>query len=102
MCSSDLLAKYNAQGRAGRGVRTMDITSKTGNIVDAVVVEPEDKLMVLTENGVAIRTSIAEIRATGRSTQGVKLINLNDGDKVATIERILNTAEVEDQLNGAS
>lgn len=96
------LSKYNAQGRAGRGVRTMDITTKTGNIVDAVVVEPEDKLMVLTENGVAIRTSIAEIRATGRSTQGVKLINLNDGDKVATIERILNTAEVEEQINGAS
>ena len=77
----------------------MDVTSKTGPIIDAAVVEPEDKLMVLTESGVTIRMDIASIRAAGRSTQGVKLISLDDGDKVVTIERLIRTEEVEEVVN---
>jgi DNA gyrase subunit A len=91
------LSKYRAQGRGGRGIKTMDVTSKTGPIVDAAVVEPEDKLMVLTESGVTIRMDIQTIRAAGRSTQGVKLINLGDGDKVATIERLISADDIEEE-----
>jgi DNA gyrase subunit A len=93
------LASYRAQGRGGRGIKTMDVTPKTGPVIDAAVVEPEDVLMVLTESGVAIRMNIKEIRSAGRSTQGVKLINLTAGDKVATMERLISTDEVEEVAN---
>ena len=96
------LASYRAQSRGGKGIKTMNITPKTGPIVDAAVVEPEDKLMVLTEKGVTIRMDIRGIRSTGRSTQGVRLINLDEGDLVATIERLINTEEVEEEANAAA
>ncbi|MCW3051780.1 MAG: gyrase subunit, partial [Chthonomonadales bacterium] len=90
---------YRDQSRGGRGLITMNVTSKTGPIVDAAVVEPDDKLMVLTESGVAIRMDIGPIRKTGRSAQGVKLINLNDGDRVTTIEPLISTEDAEEAAN---
>jgi DNA gyrase subunit A len=93
------LSKYRSQSRGGRGIKTMDITAKTGSIVDAAVVEPEDTLMVLTKNGVAIRFAISTVRESNRSTQGVKLITPTEGDVVATISRLLSTNEVE-EING--
>ena len=96
------LSRYNAQTRGGRGVITMNVTPKTGPIVDAAVVEPDDKLMVLTEKGVTIRMDIASIRETGRTAQGVTLIRVDSGDRVTTIERLLDTAEVEEQATAAA
>jgi DNA gyrase subunit A len=93
------LSLYRAQGRGGKGIITMDVTSRTGPIIDAAVVEPDDKLMVLTEAGIAINMDIKTIRSTGRSAQGVRLINLNDGDKVVAIERLIETDEVEAVAN---
>jgi DNA gyrase subunit A len=90
---------YRDQTRGGRGLITMNVTTKTGPIVDAAVVEPDDKLMVLTESGVAIRMDIGPIRKTGRSAQGVKLINLNDGDHVSTIEPLISTEDAEEAAN---
>ena len=90
---------YKGQSRGGRGLITMNVTNKTGPIVDAAVVELDDKLMVLTESGVAIRMDIAPIRKTGRSAQGVKLINLNEGDRVSTIEPLLSTEDAEEAAN---
>lgn len=84
------LRHYNKQSRGGRGVLTMKVTKKTGPIVDAAVVRPEDKLMVLTQNGVTIRMDIDTIRTTGRLAQGVTLINVGLGDRVATIEPIID------------
>jgi len=95
------LSSYRAQGRGGRGIITMNVTSKTGPIVDAAVVEPEDKLMVLTEAGVAIRMDVGPIRATGRSTQGVTLIKVGSADRVVTIERLIDTDEVEAEAAAA-
>ena len=89
------LSSYRAQSRGGKGILTMNCTAKTGPIVDAAVVEPTDKLMVLTESGVTIRMEIMTIRSTSRSTQGVKLINLGDGDKVSTIANLLSTEDIE-------
>lgn len=93
------LRLYRAQSRGGRGIKTMDVTTKTGPINEAAVVEPEDTLMVITEKGITIKMDIATIRAAGRSTQGVKLINLTGGDKVTTIERLIPTDEVEEEAN---
>lgn len=93
------LSLYRAQGRGGKGIITMDVTSRTGPIVDAVVVEPEDKLMVLTLKGVTIRMDIMTIRSTGRSAQGVRLISLDEGDQVTTIERLVDTEAVEEEAN---
>lgn len=95
------LASYRAQSRGGRGVTTMNITNKTGPIVDAAVVEPNDKLMVLTEKGITIRMDIDTIRAAGRSTQGVKLINLGEGDRVCTIEPLVDAEAVEQEVEEA-
>jgi DNA gyrase subunit A len=89
------LSQYRAQTRGGRGILTMDITEKTGPIVDAIVVEPDDRLMLITSNGITIRMEVGGIRAAGRSTQGVKLINLDAGDRVATIERLARPEDAE-------
>ena len=96
------MASYRIQSRGGKGIKTMDVTAKTGPVISAAVVEPDDKLMVLSENGITIRMDIASIRATGRSTQGVKLITLNDGDRVAAIERLITAEDVEEAAQEAS
>ncbi len=94
---------YHAQGRGGRGVRTMNITDRTGPIVDIAVVKIEDKLMVLSEKGITIRMDVSTIRNTGRTAQGVKLINLESGDRVVTIERVVDTEQItETETDGAS
>ena len=93
------LSRYSDQKRGGRGLITMNVTPKTGPIVDAAVVEPDDKLMVITERGVTIRMDIATIRETGRSAQGVTLINLDNGDRVTTITRMIETDDLEAQAN---
>jgi DNA gyrase subunit A len=89
------LKDYRAQSRGGKGIITMDITEKTGMIIDAQVVEPDDRLMIITKNGIMIRMEVKTIRSAGRSTQGVKLINLEPGDSVATIERVARVEEAE-------
>ena len=80
----------------------MNVTNKTGPIVDAAVVEPDDKLMVITERGVTIRMDIATIRETGRSAQGVTLIKIDDGDRVTTITRMIDTEDIEAQANATA
>jgi len=89
------LGSYPAQNRGGRGIITMSVNEKTGPIVDAIVVEPDDRLMIITSNGIAIKMEVMGIRAAGRSTQGVKLINLEPGDRVASIERLAREEDVE-------
>ena len=90
------LANYKAQTRGGRGLITMQITEKTGPIVDAAVVEPDDRLMIITKNGITIRMEVAGIRSAGRSTQGVKLINLEPGDQIASIERLAREEDADE------
>lgn len=79
------LDSYRAQTRGGKGIRTMSLTEKGGPIVGGRVVSAEDKAIVLTVNGIAIRMRLNEIRCCGRSTMGVKLINLEEGDSVASV-----------------
>ncbi len=82
------LRDYRSQSRGGKGIQTMALSEKTGVVVDAKVVSKDDRLLIMTENGITIRLRVDDIRSTGRSTQGVKAINLGDGDRVASVERI--------------
>ncbi len=85
--------EYRGQGRGGSGILTMNVTEKTGRIVGAGVVDDTDRLLIMTTNGKGIRVKVKEIRTTGRVAQGVKLINLAEGDQVKTISRIVAGAD---------
>jgi DNA gyrase subunit A len=87
------LDEYRIQGRGGSGILTMNVTEKTGKIVGADVVENDDKLMVMTTSGQSIRCPIQGIRVTGRIAQGVKIINLKEGDQVRSIARVVKAAD---------
>ena len=80
---------YRTQNRGGFGTRTVMRTEKTGDVVAARVVEPEHELMVSTFQGTLIRTTVAEIRETGRTAQGVRIIKLSDEDKVTAMARVI-------------
>ncbi|MBC8063598.1 MAG: DNA gyrase subunit A, partial [Chlorobia bacterium] len=87
------LTEYRVQGRGGSGILTMNCTAKTGKIVGAEIVEQDDKLLVMTVNGKGIRVRVKEIRTTGRVAQGVKLIDLANGDTVRSIARIVQDTD---------
>jgi DNA gyrase subunit A len=87
------LAEYRQQGRGGSGILTMKVTERTGRIAGAEVVDAEDRLIVMTANGKAIRIGVAGIRVTGRFAQGVKLIDLAPGDTVASLARVVQDAD---------
>lgn len=89
---------YRTQNRGGFGTRTVMRTEKTGDVVAAKVVEPEHELMVSTFQGTLIRTTVAEIRETGRVTQGVKIINVVGDDKVTAMARIIPEDKVEEDV----
>jgi DNA gyrase subunit A len=84
---------YRLQTRGGRGVHTMNVTSKTGPVHDALTVQREDRLLMVTKNGIAIRMDVADIRQTGRTAQGVMLQRLESGDVVSSIERMIHQPE---------
>lgn len=83
------ISEYRIQGRGGSGILTMNCTDKTGMIVGAEVVEPDDRLLLMTVKGKGIRIRIKEIRETGRVAQGVKLVNMAGADQVASIARVV-------------
>jgi len=80
-----LIEHYNTQGRYGIGVRTLARNDRTGNIVAMRCINSSDEIMLITREGVVLRTYLAEIRETGRSTQGVKLMDLYEGDEIVGI-----------------
>ena len=73
----------------------MKLTSKTGNITQIKPVSDKDDLMIITNNGQVIRTKISGISLLGRNTQGVRLINLKDGEQVVAVENIVDTDDEE-------
>ncbi|HEY3413454.1 MAG TPA: DNA gyrase subunit A [Armatimonadota bacterium] len=92
---------YRLQTRGGRGVHTMNVTAKTGPVHDALTVAREDRLLMVTKNGIAIRMDVADIRQTGRTAQGVMLQRLATGDVVSSIERMIHQPEVLDDLTSS-
>jgi DNA gyrase subunit A len=90
------IAEYTRHGRGGQGMIAIQTSERNGKLVGAVLVDDHDEVMLISTGGVLIRTSVAQIREMGRSTQGVTLISLDQGEKLAGIERI----EERDVLGG--
>ncbi len=80
--------EYRITNRGGKGVKTINVTDKTGSLIGLLNVNEKEDLMITCKSGVTIRTSIATIREAGRATQGVKLIRLDDGDEIAAITKL--------------
>lgn len=87
--------EYRKQSRGGKGIIAMKLTDKTGNLAQIKPVSEADDLMIITNNGQVIRTKIAGISLLGRNTQGVRLINLKDGEAVVAVEKMAES-DVED------
>ena len=79
---------YRVTNRGGKGVKTLSVTAKTGRLVGFLAVDETDDLFITCTSGVTIRTHVKDIREAGRATQGVKLINLDEGDEIAAVARI--------------
>jgi DNA gyrase subunit A len=79
------LKEYKVQGRGGSGIKTANITAKTGKLISARVVVNEEELFALSAKGQVIRTDLKSVRQTGRAAQGVRIMNLNSGDHLAAI-----------------
>ncbi|TDN99962.1 DNA gyrase subunit A [Sunxiuqinia elliptica] len=89
---------YRITNRGGKGVKTINITEKTGNLIAIKSVVDENDLMIITQNGLTIRLPISSLRVMGRAAQGVRLINLKGDDRIASVARVTfeHTEEVED------
>jgi DNA gyrase subunit A len=79
---------YRVTNRGGKGVKTINITEKTGKLVTVHAVKDGDELMIINESGIAIRIMVSDLRVMGRATQGVKLINLSKNDSIASVAKI--------------
>ncbi len=91
------LDDYRITNRGGKGVKTISITDKTGNLVSIKNVADGDDLMIINKSGIAIRMEVNSLRVMGRATQGVKLINLKDSDSIAAVAKVvLDDEEVQD------
>ncbi len=86
---------YRVQRRGGKGIITVNRTEKTGDVVGVMEVLPEDEIMLITRNGVIIRSSVAQIRVTGRIAQGVRLVHLDEGDVLTAVARVVPEDDVE-------
>lgn len=93
------ISQYRPQRRGGKGVLTMKTNDKIGKMITIKEAIDSDDLMIITTRGVLIRQPVSKIRAIGRATQGVKLINLDKGSKVASITRIISDDEKEPETN---
>ena len=87
------LDDYRITNRGGKGVKTISITNKTGNLVAIKNVSDEDDLMIINKSGIAIRMEVTDLRVMGRATQGVRLINLKNNDEIAAVAKVMKDDE---------
>ncbi len=87
------IGEYRITSRGGKGVKTLNITEKTGVLVAIKDVTDADDLMIINRSGLTIRMSVSDIRVAGRATQGVRLINIKDGDSIAAVSVVRNSGE---------
>ena len=87
------LEDYRTTNRGGKGVKTLSITEKTGDLVSIKNVNDLDDLMIINKSGIAIRMDVADLRVMGRATQGVKLINLKGADTIAAVAKVMKDDE---------
>ncbi len=93
------LEDYRTTNRGGKGVKTITVTEKTGELVSLKAVTDEDDLMIITKKGTMIRMGVNTLRVMGRATQGVRLINLRKGDEIASIAKVPASEEEEELLD---
>jgi DNA gyrase subunit A len=86
---------YRVTNRGGKGVKTINITDKTGNLIGIKAVNETDQLMIINKSGLTIRMEVVDLRVMGRATQGVRLIKLNEDDEIASLAKIAEVKEDE-------
>jgi len=92
---------YRMVSRGGKGVKTLQVSEKTGELVAIKDVTDADQLMIITRNGITIRMSLEELRVLGRATQGVRLIELRGNDQIAAVAKVDSDLQTDEQSQGA-
>ena len=95
-----LVEDYRITNRGGKGVKTLNVTDKTGDVIAIKDITDEDDLMITTKRGIMIRMAAADLRVMGRATQGVRLINLKSGEQIASVAKV-PASEPEELVEGA-
>jgi DNA gyrase subunit A len=90
------LEDYRITNRGGKGVKTLNITDKTGALVSVNNVTDSDDLMIINKSGLTIRMQVADLRVMGRATQGVRLINIKGNDSIAAVTKVMREEEAVD------
>ena len=90
-----LVGEYRITKRGGKGVKAMNVTEKTGSLVAIKGVVDSDDLMIINKSGIAIRLAVEGLRVMGRATQGVRLIRINEGDAISSVEKVENIVDDE-------
>ncbi|MCX2744089.1 DNA gyrase subunit A [Mangrovivirga sp. M17] len=93
--------EYRITKRGGKGVKTLNVTEKTGSLVAIKEVIDTDDLMIINKSGITIRLAVEDLRVMGRATQGVKLIRLNENDEISSVEKIEHIEGEEDEVEDA-
>jgi DNA gyrase subunit A len=96
------LAEYPVKGRGTRGVISIDANDRNGDVVGMKLVGDDDDVMLITEKGILMRTRVAEIRETGRNAAGVRLIRLDEGDRLVALAKVDAEEEDEKPAEGAA
>jgi DNA gyrase subunit A len=91
--------EYRVQGRGGKGIITMKTGEKTGAVIGALTVREADEIMLITNQGQMVRTFVRDIREAGRNTMGVRLVNLEEGDRLQAIAPVISEQQ-EDAAGG--
>jgi DNA gyrase subunit A len=94
------LEDYRITNRGGKGVKTLNVSEKTGDVVAIKNVTDEDDLMIINKSGITIRMEVSDLRVMGRATQGVKLINIKDSDSIAAVAKVMHEEEEAMELQG--
>jgi DNA gyrase subunit A len=91
--------EYRITNRGGKGVKTLNITEKTGKLISINAVTDADDLMIINKSGLTIRMAVEDLRVMGRATQGVKLINIKGNDSIAAVTKVMKDDVVEPELD---
>ncbi len=91
---------YRITNRGGKGVKTLNITEKTGQLIAINAVTDDDDLMIINKSGLTIRMRVDDLRVMGRATQGVRLINIKGADSIAAVTKVLREDESDEVLEG--
>ncbi|MEQ9591810.1 MAG: DNA gyrase subunit A [Cyclobacteriaceae bacterium] len=97
-----LISDYRITRRGGKGVKTINITEKTGKLVAIKSVVDNDELMIINRSGISIRIKVSELRVMGRATQGVRVIRLNEDDAISSVEKIQKMEEVDGTITDSN